>query len=84
MATATALQPSQHRSTLISRPATERIRGLNEKVLAAAKQTGTMSLDALRADGEQPAGFQPEGRRLHEGGLGFGDRQGAGVDTSPR
>ena len=26
--------------------ATERIRGLNEKVLEAAKQTGTMSLDA--------------------------------------
>jgi len=25
--------------------ATERIRGLNEKVLAAAKQTGTMSID---------------------------------------
>ena len=44
MATATA--PTIKPFDVDYEAATERIRGLNEKVLEAAKQTGTMSLDA--------------------------------------
>jgi hypothetical protein len=44
MATATA--PTIKAFDADFEAATERIRGLNEKVLEAAKQTGTMSLDA--------------------------------------
>jgi hypothetical protein len=44
MATATA--PTIKPFDVDFEAATERIRGLNEKVLEAAKQTGTMSLDA--------------------------------------
>ena len=44
MATATA--PTIKPFDVDFEAATEQIRGLNEKVLAAAKQTGTMSLDA--------------------------------------
>jgi hypothetical protein len=44
MATATA--PTIKAFDVDFEAATERIRGLNEKVLAAAKQTGTMSIDA--------------------------------------
>jgi len=43
MATATA--PTIKPFDVDFEAAAERIRGLNEKVLAAAKQTGTMSLD---------------------------------------
>ena len=46
MATTTAPTPrSPHRSTSTSTPPPSAIRGLNEKVLAAAKQTGTVSID---------------------------------------
>jgi hypothetical protein len=44
MATATA--PTINPFDVDFEAAVERIRGLNEKVLEAAKQTGTMSLDA--------------------------------------